>query len=329
MASGGVSRVRQDSADIYEFLNACAAGDMTARRHFQEEYGEDIYNFPVKIYGTPSEEAGDYYLYVFDQDRIFLRLKTFAGRNGIQFRTFLSYYVLKHLFVEWRRACKEIEMISLQTPVDEVGGENRTLEDVLPGSVVLDVTNSDQMQTRATNAALNALAPEERLYLKLWSLLEYQLSSEDVGLLAKISERTVGDTLAALAEVQHNLKRKDEKIARLSDELDFAWGWIVLRQKELQEINKQVHLLSTVENLVDTEKLWAQKRVLEQALAKRIRQRDRIVEEIRTYKLTTPYRDIARLLNSTVGAVYACIFRLREQLAREFGERRTLESHAS
>ena len=117
--------MRQDNVGLCAFLNACAAGDTIARRHFQETYGEDIYNFPVKIYGTPIEEAGDFYLYVFDKDRIFIRLKTFEGRNSIQFRTFLSYYVLKHLFVEWRRTRKEIETISLQTPIDDSDDGNR------------------------------------------------------------------------------------------------------------------------------------------------------------------------------------------------------------
>ncbi len=52
-----------------------------------------------------------------------------------------------------------------------------------------------------------------------------------------------------LAEVQDNLKQKDEKLARLRDELDSVWGWIVLRQKELQELNRQVGFLSAGENI--------------------------------------------------------------------------------
>ena len=86
-----VHLMTQERADIRAFLATCASGDKAAQRSFQEEYGGDIYNFPVKIYGVPLEEAGDFYLYVFDRDRIFSRLKTFEGRNNIQFKTFLSY----------------------------------------------------------------------------------------------------------------------------------------------------------------------------------------------------------------------------------------------
>jgi hypothetical protein len=80
----------QDSTDIHAFLLACANGDHEARLHFQEEYGEDIYHFPIKIYRLPEEEAGDFYLYVFENERIFTRVRTFEGRHSIQFRTFLS-----------------------------------------------------------------------------------------------------------------------------------------------------------------------------------------------------------------------------------------------
>lgn len=319
--------MNHDNAGVREFLHACASGDTDARRHFQEQYGEDIYNFPVKIYGTPLEEAGDYYLYVFDRDRIFLRLRTFAGHKNIQFRTFLSYYVLKHLFLEWRRTCKEINTISLQTPLEDASDGNRTLEDLFPDTAMSDGINSDQLPPTGTSDLLNSLAPEERLLLKLLSLLEYNLSPEEVRLLATISGRSIHDVLTLLTEIHDNLKRKDEKIARLCDELDSVWGWIVLRQKELQAINTQLHFLSTVANSVDTEKLLAQKQALEQTLVKRFRQHERLVGELRVYKLTTPYKDIARLLNSTTSAVCSRVFRLREQLARDFAKRGVLKEY--
>jgi len=312
----GALFVRQDNADLREFLNACVAGDTIARQHFQAIYGENIYNFPVKICGTSIEEAGDYYLYVFERDRIFLRLKTFAGRNNIQFRTFLSYYVLKHLFVEWRRNRKEIDTISLQTPIDDADDGHKTLEDILPSVDVCDCTGSDQELTQVTTTILNSLTSEDRLYLKLLSLLEYHLSPEDVRLLACISRRTIDDTLMLLTEIHNSLKRKDEKVACLRNDLDSVWGWIVLRQKERQKLISKLSALSTMENMRDTELLLAQKLTLENTLARRIRQRERLIEKLQTYKLTPPYKDIARLLNTTTASVYSRIFRLREQLIR-------------
>lgn len=316
-----------DNVDIYKFLHECAAGNMTARRQFHEQYGEDIYHFPIKIYGAPFEEAGDYYLYVFDQDRIFSRLKTFAGLRNIQFRTFLSYYVLKHLFLEWRRTRKAIDTISLQTPLEDSSDDARTLEDLLPDVTTRASVGNDQALTEEAHHLLSALAPEDRLLLKLLSLAEYNLSSEDVCFLATISQRTVHDTLAVLAEIHSTLKRKDAKIARLYDELDSVWGWIVLRQKELQTINQQLLVPSTLANGVETKGLFAQKQALEHALAKRVRQHEQLIEELRTYKLTTSYKDIAQLLNSTTSAVYSRLFRLREHLTRERDEQSSRQEY--
>jgi DNA-directed RNA polymerase specialized sigma24 family protein len=157
--------------------------------------------------------------------------------------------------------------------------------------------------------------------------LECDLSPEDVRLLAKLSGRSLRETLALLAEVQDGLKRKDEKVSQLRDELDSVWGWILLRQKELQEIEKKILLIPAKRSAPDREKLLNQKNALEKALVKRYRQKERISAEIRAYKLTTPYKDIARLLNLTVGTVCSRIFRLRERLVREFGERRAQQEY--
>src|SRR5262249_11668135 len=194
----------------------CAAADTAARRTFQERYGEDIYNFPVKIYGVPTERAVDFYVYVFERDRIFTRMRTFEGRNGILFRTFLAYYVLRSLFLEWQRGSRRLDTVPLtdQEPAGDA--------DEAPAAGPLPEVWA-------------GLAPEEQLDLKLLSLLEYQLTPEDVRLLARVSRRAVRDTVALLAEVETDLRQRDVKLARLRDELDSVWGWIVLRRRELQE----------------------------------------------------------------------------------------------
>src|SRR5262245_28156849 len=93
---GRASRVTRTSVDDARTLvRACAEGDGDARRAFQDRFAEDIYNFPTKVFGAPPDQAADYYLYVFEGDRIFTRLQTFEGRNAIQLRTFLAYYVLR------------------------------------------------------------------------------------------------------------------------------------------------------------------------------------------------------------------------------------------
>ena len=303
-------------SDILTLIRACAAGEQAARARFQEEYGEDIYNFPFKIYNVAEEASGDFYVYVFEKDRIFTRMRTFKGKNNIQFRTFLSFYVLKHLFLEWRRTQKSVDTVSWDTPVGSTADSGRGLEEIISDEAGIEPISETVSADSLPAEILHILSPEEQLDLKLLTLIECDLSPKEVRLLAKLADRTLADTLSLLEEVQHSLKRKDEKISQLCDELDSVWGWILLRQKELQEIEGKVLLTQQRKAAVDLELVRLQKAELEHALRKRYRQREKLLEEIRRYKLTTPYKDITRLLRTTVGTVGSRISRLRERLSQ-------------
>lgn len=296
-----MARRRSDPDDVVELVRACAAGDTAARRTFQDRHAEDIYNFPVKIYGLSVDRAADFYVYVFERDRIFTRIRSFEGRNQIQFRTFLAYYVLRSLFLEWQRGMRELDTVAMEGEADDVA-------DPAPAS--------DAASTGPVPALWTALSPEEQLDLKLLSLLEYHVTADDVALLARVSKRSIEETMAAIAEVEAELRRKDVVLSRLRDDVDSVWGWIVLRQRELHDTEEKLRLLGADETSAEGRRLVERRRDLEQALVKRTRQHERLLEQVRSAKMTTPYKDIARLLNTTVGTVCSRIFRLRERLER-------------
>jgi RNA polymerase sigma factor (sigma-70 family) len=296
-----VKRGRPDPDDVRELVRGCAAGDGAARRAFQDRFGEDVYNFPVKIYGVSAERAADFYIYVFEADRVFTRMRTFEGRNGIQFRTFLAYYVLRSLFLEWQRGTRELDTESL--------GDDEPAAGVTEPIAVADAD---------VTAAWEGLSPEERLDLKLLSLLEHPLGPDDVGLLARLSRRSIEETVAVVAEVEAGLRKRDVELARLRDQLEAVWGWIVLRRGELQETRERLRLMGSNRGSTTAQRLEERRAELEAAIEKRMRQRERLLEEIRSFKMTTPYKDIARLLDSAVGTVCSRIFRLRQRLEREW-----------
>ena len=302
--------------DPVALVRACADGDVEARRRFQERFAEDVYNFPVKIYGLPPDKAADFYVYAFERDRIFARLKTFEGRGGIQLRTFLAYHVLKALFLDWQRTDRELETVSLHTPLGGESGQ-RTLEDVLAAP---DAEAGDDVELGGDAAALwESLNPEERLDLKLLSLLEHELTPDDVRLLAKISKRSLDETMAAVTEIQAGLQARDARVGELTAELDSAWGWLELRRRELQQTSKRLRQMSAEPDSPARQKLAERERELQAAIEKRSQQHARTLEELRGYKVTTSYKDIARLKNSTVGTVCSRIFRIRQRLEARMG----------
>ena len=175
-------RRRTDPDDVHELIRACASADAAARHTFQERYGQDIYNFPVKIYGVPADRAVDFYVYVFERDRIFIRMRTFEGRNGIQFRTFLAYYVLRSLFLEWQRGNRELDTVSLSDHELAAGeAADPRIE------FATDETPSAVAPNETVSPLWRGLGPEEQLDLKLLSLLEYHLTAADVRLLSRVS----------------------------------------------------------------------------------------------------------------------------------------------
>src|SRR5262245_31442842 len=168
------------------FPAAAAGADPAARRVFLERFAEDVYNFPVKIYGVPAEHAADFYLYAFERDRIFTRLRSFEGRNAIQLRTFLAYYVLRALFLDWQRGRRELETVSMDSEPGPDGGA--TLGDRL-ASPAADDPEPIGADEGAMADVWAGLAPEERLDLKLLSLLEHDLDGDDMRLLSQLARR--------------------------------------------------------------------------------------------------------------------------------------------
>ena len=164
------------------------------------------------------------------------------------------------------------------------------------------------------------LAPEERLDLKLLSLLEHDLDGDDMRLLSQLARRRLDETRALVDEVQAALRSKDVRIAALSGTLDSVWGWLVLRRRELHDVERKLDELRDQSTAVATA-LRERRAELEAAIARRNQQRDRLLKQIGGFKVTTPYKDIARLKGSTVGTVCSRLFRLRERLARPLSRR--------
>jgi RNA polymerase sigma factor (sigma-70 family) len=314
--SSVASPVEDPLGDARALVRACADGDGAARRRFQDRFAEDIYNFPIKICGLSADRAADFYVYVFDRDRIFTRMRSFEGRGGMQLRTFLAFHVLRALFVDWQRGERELDTVSLNTPIGQ-GQSGAVLEDVL---VAEQETSSGPDPATDDRCAelLESLTPEESLDVKLLSLLEHELSAEDVRLLAKISRRTLDATVAAVAEIQAALCARDARVAALSADLDSAWGWLVLRRRELQETEESLRLLEPGNDTTARARLVERREDLLAAIEKRSRQHARTLEELRGYKVTTSYKDIAKLKNSTVGTVCSRIFRLRQRLEQRW-----------
>src|SRR5579862_3617596 len=104
--------VGNETEEALELIGRCLSGEPGASELFQERYGELIYGYPRRVFRMPAEEAGDFYVFAFEQRRIFRRLRTFEGRAPL--RAYLLGFVLDDLVLEWKRGEHELDTVSIE-----------------------------------------------------------------------------------------------------------------------------------------------------------------------------------------------------------------------
>jgi len=309
----------ETDSELRQVVKSCLEDNRAARVHFQNLFGEFIYNYPMKMFRFPNDRAADFYIYVFDNDRIFKRLASFEGRNGAHFRTYLGGFVLRDLFLEWRRGRKEPETVSFETIVagGDSGEGGMTLQEV-----IADPTDSFETLVNNQDEAvpfkdfLASLDLEKRLMLKLLYLAEFNLSPQEIRWLCQKSGRTYKEAVTIIEKIRNGLRKKDEQFAALQDQLESIFGWILIYQKDLSGISET--LKSVAEGSPKHIELSRQKEELERKLKWRYRQREQVLDKLGHFRVTTPYKDIARLLNVPLGTVCSLVARIRGEILETF-----------
>jgi DNA-directed RNA polymerase specialized sigma24 family protein len=284
------------------------AGDGDAARSFQETYGELIYGYPIRVYRTPADEAGDFYVFAFQDGRIFRRLRTFEGRAP--FRAYLLGFVLDDLVLEWKRGERRIDTVSLED-VGELPSHD-------PSEVeAMNTGNGHSRGTGNIDQLLASLEPSKTVIFKLLHAEDCELTADELRYLASVSNRGLPDVMAAVEELRATIRDREASLRGIEDNLDSVQAWIQLYQRRVRRIDEDLGAVQSGSRAAD--KLREEKAELERKIERRGRQRDKLLEQAKRRKVTAPYKDIAAVLNTTVGNVGSQIARLREELAQVAG----------
>lgn len=307
----------ETEVELKQIVRSCLEGNRDARTRFQSLFGEVIYSYPLKRFHLPKDKTGDFYVYVFEKDRIFKRLRGFEGRNNAHFVGYLGHYVLRDLFLEWLGSRKEPETVSLEKSVvenDEREAEP-TLQDVIadPEDSIGNLIESLDKKS-VFKDVLASLDAEKTLILKILHIGEFDLSPQEIRSLCRKSGHTYREVVTIVEEMRSVLAGKDVKMTSMQDQLESVFGSLLLYQKELAKIEEG--LKSSIEGSAKHAELCRRKEELQRKLEWRYRQQQQGVEKAGRFRITTPYKDIARLLNVPLGTVCSLVGRIREEILK-------------
>ena len=298
-----------DARETRELIRQCLSGDLAAARIFQERYGELIYGYPLRVYRMPAEEAGDFYVFAFDQGRIFRRVRSFEGRAP--FRAYLLGFVLDDLVLEWRRGIRTIETVSIET-LGELPGRSESPENVI------DDGNERAVDRSVLSELLAALEPSKSVVMKLLYVEDYELKAAELRYLAEVSGRPIPDVLSRVDHLRATVREREAGLKRMEDSLDAVQAWIQLYERRLQRIRDD--LSSVPPTSTAAARLNEEHTELERKIGRRRQQRTKLLAQAQRRKVTAPYKDIAELLNTSVGNVGSQIARLRRELMAKAGD---------
>ena len=297
-----------EAQEACRLISRCLAGEVEAAKEFQALYGELIYGYPIRVYRVPADEAGDFYVFAFDRGRIFRRVRTYEGRAP--FRAYLLGFVLDDLVLEWKRGVREIETVSIETL-----GE-------LPDLVAADRATNDegegQMEQTSLSQLLGDLSPSKSVVMKLLYVEDYEFQASEVRYLAQVSGSEVPEVLDRIDRLRATVREREAGLKRMEDALDAVQAWIQLYERRLQRITDDLGALPPTS--MAAERLREERGQLERKIQRRRQQRAKLLAQAQRRKVTAPYKDIAAMLNTSIGNIGSQIARLRRELLTKVGQ---------
>jgi RNA polymerase sigma factor (sigma-70 family) len=306
-----------DNEEIKKMVKACREGDLSSRREFQTVFGELIYNYPVKVFKVGKERAGDFYIYAFEEDRIYKRLANFKGER-ISAENYLRYIVLKDLGREWLRSesGKIMETAEMDDPDSPHSHEKYDLEKFSHKKTEIQDENTPGFLEKR-DSFFELLEREDFLILKLlyvYDLTGLSLFAEDIRRISHESGKPIIDVIAFASKIQKKLDKKVDQKEKIRKARDKAFFWILVYHRNLIRIEEDMGIAEENKSF-ELGALKVKRDELKRKVAKRLRQIDTFAENNPDTVITTPYKDIADFFGIPVGAVSGRIARAKAKFA--------------
>src|SRR5262249_40403487 len=161
---------------------------------------------------------------------------------------------------------------------------------------------------------LAQLAPAQAIVLKLLYIEDFELDAEDLRQLTQRSGRGVPEVIAAVERLRATIRLRQVGRTRVTEQLETVHAWIAVHARRLQRVAHDRDRLPPNSEAATRVRV-TQERVTAQ-LRRHQRQRDALRAAQSRRKVTARYKDIAALLNTSVGNVASQIARVRQDVLR-------------
>ncbi|MFI5398744.1 MAG: hypothetical protein ACHQ9S_24715 [Candidatus Binatia bacterium] len=159
---------------------------------------------------------------------------------------------------------------------------------------------------------LQTVDPAKAVILKLLHVEDYDLSPAEIRHVAETSGRSLGETVQAVEQLRATVREREAAAKGIEDKLDAVQAWIQLYERRLRRIAEDFAALPP--SSMAAARLREEQAELERKTQRRQEQRANLLARHKRRKVTAPYKEIAAILNTTVGNVGSQISRLRQEL---------------
>ncbi|MCS6972303.1 MAG: sigma-70 family RNA polymerase sigma factor, partial [Leptospiraceae bacterium] len=180
---------------------------------FFEEFSDDIYNFPMRVFRLSEDEASEFYLYAFEHLRDGRKIASFQGKS--RFTTWF-YAVLRNLTIDFLRTQKDKLRAAAFLRTDSSGRVFDATEQLAdaPEQELYEETLFAKFRT-----ALTALPLQQRVLFKLAYAWYFELEPDEIDYLCNLHRQDTAQIVLRLQQLKTIAHERSVEVRELEERL--------------------------------------------------------------------------------------------------------------
>lgn len=314
---GAAAQVRSERDErIRQLLPEIKKQNPDALAAFFDDFSDDIYNFPMRMFRFNEDEASEFYLYAFEHLRDGRKISSFEGKA--KFTTWF-YAVLRNLTIDFLRSQKDKMRVATYLKVDSTG---KMIDAIDSLSDPREQNTYEENLFEQFNASLVSLPLPQRVLFKLAYAWYFELDAEEIEYLCGLHKTGPAEILRRLQELKKVAHEKSVEVRELEEKLTTNFHGISVLETRIEnffrenpDIDKRREAWS--ENFFSTSIPPHIIDMIQSLMKKKKKQQALLLHQKKSLlSIRVPYKDLGELLLSTQGVLSVQLIRIIEKLSQ-------------